>query len=71
MTNITMDEKEYILKTFDEDDDIILPNSWFGEFYYMFVVIMDIFRSPKNEQPKKWMLLRRQIGFFRLWLKNK
>ena len=66
-----MDEKEYILKTFDEDDDIILPNSWFGEFYYMFVIIMDIFRSPKNEQPKKWMLLRRQIGFFRLWLKNK
>lgn len=71
MTNSKKTENEYILETFDEDEDIILPNNWFEEIYLIFLVLIDIYTAPKKERPKKWMLLKRQIGFFRLWLKNK
>ncbi len=58
------------IPNFDEDDDIILPNSIFGEIYYIWCITSDMLKTRKNLD-KKWMLLKRQIYFFIKWLKVK
>lgn len=62
-----MNEREYMIQTFDEDEDVILPNSIISELHLIYCVLIDIYKSPKHQCPKKWMLLRRQIGCFRMW----
>lgn len=58
------------IPNFDEDDDIILPNSIIGEIYYIWCITSDMLKTRKNLD-KKWMLLKRQIYFFIKWLKVK
>lgn len=55
---------------FNEDEDIILPNSILGEIIYLKFIITDMIMHPKGFK-KKYKLLKRQIRFFRLWMKNK
>lgn len=55
---------------FDEEDDIILPKSIFGEVYYICYIFMDILKTDKSEREHKWLLLRRQIGLWKLWRKG-
>lgn len=58
------------IPNFDEDDDIILPNSIIGEIYYIWCIAIDMLKTRKN-LAKKWMLLKRQIYFFLKWTKVK
>lgn len=62
--------KEYIMNNFDEDDDVILPDTIFGELYLIIFVLFYMLCHPKERQ-KEWKYLKRQIRFFRLWMKNK
>jgi len=64
--------REYIeaeIACFNEDEDVILPNSLLGELIYIFYIIRDIYTTKTNTE-KKWFLLKRQIRMFRLWRKN-
>lgn len=54
----------------DEHDDIILPNSIFGEIIYIYYIVKDISSSKKNRK-QKWNGLKRQVYFFWRWMKNK
>lgn len=58
------------MEYFDEQNDIIIPDSIFGELIYNKCIIADICKNPNNRK-YKWLLLRRQIRFFYLWMKNK
>ena len=71
---IEIDEnsKEYrqaLIDNFNEDDDVILPNSLFGELVYIFYILRDMAKNRENIK-KKWKLLKRQMRLFRLWRKN-
>ena len=64
--------REYIeaeIACFDEDEDIILPNSILGEIIYI-LFILDYMLRNKDKREKQWILLKRQIGVFKLWRKN-
>lgn len=64
--------REYIkaeIACFDEDEDIILPNSIFGEIVYIFYILRDMYQNRKTAS-KQWFLLKRQIRMFRLWRKR-
>ena len=58
------------IPNFDEDDDIILPNSIIGEIYYIWCIAIDMLKTREN-LGKKWLLLKRQIYFFLKWPKVK
>ncbi len=49
---------------FDEDEDIILPNSIWGEFVYIIFVLFDIMRFSQG-RGEKFVKLKRQISFFK------
>ncbi len=55
---------------FDEDEDIILPNSIWGEFVYIIFVLFDIMRFSQG-RGEKFVKLKRQISFFKRWMKNR
>ncbi len=55
---------------FDEEDDIVLPDTFWGELVYIKFILIDIFKTPQNRK-LKFKHLQRQIGFFWLWMKNK
>ena len=54
----------------DEDDDIILPDTIWGELVYIYYILKDIRKSKENRQDKL-AKLKRQIKFFICWLKVK
>ena len=54
----------------DETEDIILPNSWWGEIIYVFFCIKDIIKQPKDRR-RKFSNLIRQIKIHRRWMKIK
>lgn len=56
--------------SYDETDDIILPNSWWGEIIYIFFCIKDIIKEQKDRQ-RKFSHLVRQIKIHRRWMKIK
>ncbi len=56
------------IPNFDEDDDIILPNSIIGKIYYIWCIAIDMLKTREN-LGKKWLLLKRQIYFFFKWIK--
>lgn len=58
------------ISNFDEDDDIILPNSIIGEIYYIRCIAIDMLKTRENLS-KKWLLLKRQIYFSLKWTKAK
>lgn len=63
-------EPEINLKDFDEEDDIILPNTLFGEMKLVFFVISRMIKFPK-EREKLSIELKRQVYFYARWMKNK
>lgn len=54
----------------DDQDDIILPSSIWGEIYYIKCALYEIYKYPQMKK-QKWTELRRQIMFFFRWMKNK
>lgn len=64
--------REYIeaeIACFNEDEDIILPNSIFGEIVYIFYILRDMYQNRKTAS-KQWFLLKHQIRMFRLGRKR-
>lgn len=57
------------LENFDKEEDIILPDTYFGEFVYILFILWDIAIHRKDIK-RNWQLLQRQIGFFWLWKKT-
>lgn len=55
---------------FNDEDDIILPNSILGEFVYISFVLVDIM-SFSQGRGEKFVKLKRQISFFKRWMKNR
>lgn len=55
---------------FDEKDDVILPDTYWGELVYIFYILKDIIRNP-NDRKLKFQKLLRQIRIQRRWLKVK
>lgn len=54
---------------FDEEDDIILPQTVIGELVYICFILSDIIKT-KDNRAKKWFELKRQIHFFIRWKRN-
>lgn len=54
----------------DGTEDIILPNSWWGEIIYIFFCIKDIINQRDHRQ-EKFSNLVRQIKIHRRWMKIK
>lgn len=63
-----MNNIEYELNTFNPDEDIILPNTIWGEIVYIYYVIKYIIKHPKTRETE-WIRLKRQIVFFKRWKK--
>lgn len=55
---------------FDEEDDIILPGTFWGEIVYIKFVIVDMIKHQKNLK-EKLIRLKRQIYFFLRQMKYK
>lgn len=58
------------INDFDENEDIILPNSYFGELIYIAFCVLDIIKN-KNNRTEKFNNLKRQITLHRKWMKLK
>jgi hypothetical protein len=61
--------KEYAITSFDEDEDIILPDNIFAEILYILYVLFDILKRKGNRNLRLFKL-RQQIYFYIKWLKN-
>lgn len=59
--------KDYEL---DEDDDIILPDTIWGELVYIKFILADMLKNPESFKDE-FIKLKRQIYFFVLWMKNR
>lgn len=55
---------------FDEEDDISLPETFWGEIVYIKFVIVDMIKHQKNLK-EKLIRLKRQIYFFLRQMKYK
>lgn len=60
--------KNAIIENFDEDDDIILPDTFWGEIIYITYILIDIVKSPYNRKTKL-KKLKTQFKFFLRWQK--
>lgn len=69
----TVPKEYYESGFFDPDEDIILPNSVIGEIYYIYCIILDIFKHRKEKEyiKSEFVSLKRQIKFFKKWIKVK
>lgn len=54
----------------EEDDEIILPDTFLGEILYVFYCLRDILKNKKRFQPSV-VELQRQVHFFFKWMKIK
>ena len=54
----------------NETEDIILPNSWWGEIIYIFFCIKDIIKQQEDRR-RKFSNLIRQIKIHQRWMKIK
>ncbi len=63
-------DKQALIDNFDEENDIILPNSIFGEIIYIFYILKDICNSKENKE-HKLTKLKQQIRFFFRWMRVK
>lgn len=61
---------QVIIENFDEDDDIILPDTLWGEIKLVVFILYRMLKYP-DERKKLYVELRRQIAFYFLWVKNK
>lgn len=57
---------EYMDENFDEYEDIIVPETFWGEIVYLYYIFKDMLVTRKDIKYKFW-LLRRQLVFFRRW----
>lgn len=55
---------------FDEEDDVILPDTYFGELIYIFYILRDIIQNSDNRKLKFDYLLR-QIRIHKRWMQVK
>ena len=56
-------------ENFDEEEDIILPDTYWGELIYIFYILKDIQKGPNRKT--KFNHLIRQIYFHKRWMKVK
>ena len=63
-------QTENNIENFDEDDDIILPDTLWGEIKLIVFILCRMLKYP-DERKKLYIELRRQIVFYFLWVKNK
>ena len=63
-------EEIYNSEEFDEEDDIVLPNSHLGELFYILFILRDITRNPKNLS-RKFGILKNQIRVYSYLMKVK
>lgn len=57
---------EYMDENFDEEEDIIIPETFWGEIVYFYFIFKDMIETRKDIG-KKWWLLKRQVAFFKRW----
>lgn len=55
-----------MMEMFDEEEDVILPLTLFGELVYIFYIVRDMIED-KTDLDKKKRLLYRQICMFWKW----
>ena len=55
---------------FDENDDVILPDTYWGELVYIFYILKDIIKNP-NDRNLKLKTLFRQIKIHKRWMQVK
>ena len=55
---------------FDENDDVILPDTYWGEIVYIFFILKDIIKNPDDRKIKLENLLR-QIRIHKRWMRVK
>ncbi len=58
------------IENFDEDEDIILPDTICGELRLILFITLRMIKLPA-ERKKLYIELKRQIYFYILWMKNK
>lgn len=63
-------EKYDVDDLFDEDDNIIVPTTYWGEFVYILYIIRYIFQHPK-EYREQLTKLKSQINIFKFYLRQK
>ena len=59
-----------IAENFDEEDDVILPDTHFGEIVYIYYILKDIIIN-KTDRKKKFQNLIRQIRIYKRWVQVK
>ncbi len=57
-------EEEY--EEYEEYENVILPETMWGEIYYIYCMVKRIITSPKDREFQKY-LLKRQIRIYRRW----
>mgnify|MGYP007070188192 CR=1 FL=1 len=57
------------IECFDENDDVILPDTYWGEFLYIIFIALDIIKGP--DRKTKFKHLQRQICIHKRWMKVK
>ena len=55
--------REFKKTNYDEDDDIILPDTHWGEILLIYYMLIDIIKGP--DKKKKLGILSRQIKFYK------
>ena len=55
---------------FDENDDVILPDTYWGKIVYIFFILKDIIKNPDGRKIKLENLLR-QIRIHKRWMRVK
>lgn len=55
---------------FDENDDVILPDTYWGEIVYIFYILKDIIKNPDGRK-RKFDNLLKQIRIHKRWMRVK
>lgn len=69
MKQISKEQKayiEYLDENFDEEEYIIVPETFWGELVYIYFILKDMLQTRKDI-PNKYRLLKRQFKFFKRW----
>ena len=58
---------QYSIDDFDEDDDVILPDTYWGELVYIFYTLRYMYRA--KDKKEEFQKLLRQIRIHMHWMK--
>lgn len=62
-----IDQKlQYTLDDFDEDDDVILPDTYWGELVYIFYILRYMYKA--KDKKLEFSKLLRQIRLHKRWM---